>query len=185
MISYEIESKQKKFRGFDRFSKFILIGNNIDGWVDIDIIKFDSFQEVIENLPPLLENFTCDGEWNLAFYQVPEDYKILQKYGYYNYPSKGKVIFQLTYDRFPLQRIKVYIDNSLIHFSFIDKEVEENWDIDEEDEETEFLDLSFNEFYWSIHLIEKNPIKNIKNHEFKLSPESYHRVIYGEPDEYF
>jgi len=181
MINYSIELKQKKFRGFDRFSKFILIGNNIDGWVDIDIIKFDTFQEVIENMPSLLENFTCDGEWNLTFYQVPENYKILKRYGYYNYPSNGKVVFELTYDRFPLQRIKVYIDNSLIHFSLIDKEVVENWFIEDKD----FLDLNFCEYYWSIHLLEKVPIKLIENHEFKLSPERYHKVIYGKDDEYF
>lgn len=181
MVNYDIELKLKKFRGFDRFSKFVLIGNNIDGWVDIGIVNFDSFQEVIENLPSLLENFSCSGEWNLTFYQVPDNYNIKQKYGYYNYPSKGRVIFEITYDRYPLQRIKVYIDNSLIHFCFIDKEVDENW----EEEEREFLDLSFHEYYWSIHLVEKNPIKKIKNHEFKLSPEWYHKVIYGEPDEYF
>nr|MBI1231185.1 hypothetical protein [Cytophagales bacterium] len=185
MVNYDIELKLTKFRSFDRFSKFVLIGNNIDGWVDIGIVKFETFQEVIEKLPAILENFTCAGEWHITLYQVSDNYKIKQRYGYYKYPTKGRLIFELTYDRYPLDKIKLYVANSLIHFCFIGKEVDENWDIDEGDEETEFLDLSFNEFYWSIHLIEKNPIKNIKNHEFKLSPESYHRVIYGEPDEYF
>ena len=107
--------------------------------------------------------------------------EILKRYGYYNYPSKGKAVFELTYDRFPLQRIKLYIDNSLIHFTFIDKEVVENWFIEDKD----FLDLNFCEYYLSIHLIEKVPIKLIENHEFRLSPERCHKVIYGKDDEYF
>lgn len=184
MIRYDIETKQTKFRGFDRFSKFLLIGNNIDGYVDIGVVEFNHFQEVIEQLPTLLEKMECSGEWDLKFFQVPDSYKICEKYEYYRYPSRGRLIFELRYDRVPLEIIQVSIDNSMIYFGLINKDVEEDWD-SEEDEEDYFIDLNLYEYYWTIHLVEAEPKKEIKDKYFKLGNERFQKILYGEPNDYF
>jgi hypothetical protein len=185
MIRYNIKTEQRKFRGFDRFSKFLLVGNNIDGYVDIGVVEFNYFQEVIEQLPTLLEKMECTGEWNLKFFQVPDSYKLCEKYGYYKYPSRGKLIFELTYDRTPLQIIKVSIDNSMIHFGLIDKDIEEDWDEEEEDEEDYFIDLNLDEFYLTILLVESEQKKEIKDKYFKLRGNRFQKIVFGEHDDYF
>ena len=49
-------SKMLYCKTLDKFSKFVLIGNNIDGFVNVNIVEFGNFEEVKFNLPGILGN---------------------------------------------------------------------------------------------------------------------------------
>lgn len=101
-VSYEEKSYTRKI---DKHSKFILIGNNIDGIVQFNFCEFANFEEVKEKLPQTLYDLEAWGEWNLSLYQVPENYKIRRKYGYYKYPNRGKHIYSHTYMDLPIKDV--------------------------------------------------------------------------------
>jgi hypothetical protein len=62
MISYYHNHTKKKFSKFDRFSKFLLIGNNIDGRVNVWTEAFENFEEVKAKLPEIFSNLEYYGE---------------------------------------------------------------------------------------------------------------------------
>ena len=116
-------------RKIDQNSKFILIGNNIDGSVNFEFSEFDCFEQVKEKLPQILFNIKGYGEWNLSLYQVDNEYKITKKYGYYKYPKKGKLLFSHTYMNLPIKDIQ--FKNNEIIFIGCQLDVEENWNTEE------------------------------------------------------
>lgn len=75
------------FRGFNRYSKFILIGNQIDGFLKFDKEVFNSYEDFKEWLPLIINQLEAGGEWALELYQVPDNFRIWRKYGYYEVPS--------------------------------------------------------------------------------------------------
>lgn len=127
---YKISYDEKTYtRKIDKHSKFILIGNNIDGRVQFDFCEFANFKEVKEKLPKILYDIEAWGEWNLSLYQVPENYKIRRKYGYYKYPNRGKHIYAHTYMDWPIKDIH-FKSNSIL-FIGCKLYVEEDWNREE------------------------------------------------------
>jgi len=90
-------TKELRYKSLNRFSKFVLIGNNIDGFVNIDVVEFENFDEVKMKLPSIVKSLKFEGEWNLSLYQIPDNFKIKHLYGYYIVPQKGKLILELSY----------------------------------------------------------------------------------------
>jgi hypothetical protein len=107
-------TKKLSHKTINKFSKFVLLGNNIDGYVDIKFHLFDSFDEIKKQFAKLVENIECWGEWDLKLYQVPDNFKIKELYGYYKLPQQGKLILELSYMNIS-KNISVYINDALIH----------------------------------------------------------------------
>lgn len=120
-------------------AKFILIGNNIDGFVSFDFKEFKNFDEVKENLFDILHNIYCVGEWNISLYQVEEGYKIRKKYGYYKIPNRGKMIYCYSYMDSRVSQINFSQDNMVIFNTFMD--YWENWHAEEIDFHNYALDI--------------------------------------------
>lgn len=114
-IKHMLSNQISHFRGFNRHSKFILIGNQIDGFLKFDKEVFNSYEDVKEGLPQIIHQLEAGGEWALELYQVPNNFRIWKKYGYYEVPSRGRKVFLLNYMNFGrLERC--FTGNSLIHF---------------------------------------------------------------------
>jgi hypothetical protein len=126
-ITHYINNQISHFKGFNRFSNFILIGNRIDGFLNFDKEKFNSFSEVQEWLPIIIDQLEEGGEWALELYQVPADFKIKRQYGYYEVPSKGKKVFKFNYMNSG-KKIRTFVGNAVIHFcsQTIYKDVDNN-----------------------------------------------------------
>ena len=118
ITTYQFKNYQKKV--FNKFSKFILIGNNIDGFVNVDMIEFDNFDAVKSMLPNIIKNLHYEGEWDLKLYQINGPLKIRHLYEYYRMPSKGKLILKLSYMNMSKNR-EITITDGLIHvYSYTD-----------------------------------------------------------------
>lgn len=114
MVNFHLTTHKRKFSRFDRFSRFVLIGNDIDGSVNVDIEEFEDYEEVKEKLPTIFENLWFEGEWNLHLYQVPKNWKINYKYGYYRVPNKGKMVFEFSYMHAG-RKIQIFLTSTIIH----------------------------------------------------------------------
>jgi hypothetical protein len=118
-------SDQSYKRRIDISSKFLLIGNNIDGYVNINKIEFDDFVSLKEKLTEILIKLECNGEWNVSLYQISKQYKIIKKHGYYMVPSHGKLILEHSYMDYPIKSINFLPNKIQIISSCL--EVIENW----------------------------------------------------------
>jgi len=127
-------SEQIYKRRIDPNSTFIVIANPIDGFISFDTEEFNNFESLSKNLLSILLNLECCGEWDLKVYQTKKPYKIFKKYGYYKYPSNGKLIFKHSYMDLPVKNINFKKD--LIEIIGSEIEVKENW----ENEHDDFLD---------------------------------------------
>ncbi len=156
MVTHDFEVIKKVVKGFNRFSKFILLGNNIDGFVSVDFQEFDNFQLVIEQLPDIVKNLDYRGEWDLRLFQVPKDYTIDILYGYYKVPSKGTMIFELTYMMVGDEN-SVILSNSLVQFICKSFDAREKWD------EDEHLEFEIMEEHYTFFLKERINGKKYKN----------------------
>jgi hypothetical protein len=126
----EIGYEEKTYaRTIDKFSKFVLIGNNIDGIVEFSFCEFANFEEVKEKIPQILYELVAFGEWDLILYQVPENYIIKKRYGYYKYPNKGRKIYEHNYMDLPIKDIH-FKDNTIL-FIGCKLSIEEDWSKDE------------------------------------------------------
>ena len=67
-------------RTIDYDLQFILIGNNIDGFINVDLITFIDFTELKAKMPSILINIEHSGEWDLKLYQVCNSFQIIKKY---------------------------------------------------------------------------------------------------------
>lgn len=114
-ITHYIDNQISHFRGFNRYSKFILIGNIIDGYLSFGKEVLNSYAEVKEWLPQIITGIEGGGEWALELYQIPDDYKIRKLYGYYEVPLRGKKVFKLSYMNFGSLG-RCFVGNSVIHF---------------------------------------------------------------------
>lgn len=122
----KINYYEKKYkRKIDKGSKFILIGNNIDGVVHFDFCEFANFEEIMEKLPKILYELNAYGEWDLKLFQVPENYKIKIKYGYYKYPNKGKLIYTHNYMDTPIKNVE-FKKNSIVFLGY-ESTVDDDW----------------------------------------------------------
>jgi hypothetical protein len=114
-ITHYLSNKISHFRGFNRYAKFLLIGNRIDGFLNFDTKVFNSYAEVKEFLPEIIYKIEAGGEWALELYQVPDNYKIRREFGYYKVPTRGKKVFRLGYMNFG-SLVRCFIGNAVIHF---------------------------------------------------------------------
>lgn len=106
------EKKYKKRLHRDR--PFVLLGNELDGRVFCDkVIEFQNFADLKERLPKLLKNIRGEGEWRFELYQVPTDYKIWHRHGYYRYPNRGTKLFTYSYMG-PKIRELVFNDDEIV-----------------------------------------------------------------------
>jgi len=96
-------------------SRFVLIGNKIDGSINFNIHIFKNFSEVKENLESILLGIEGNGEWDVILYQIKENFKINYQYGYYRVPNYGKKIFTYSYMHGNLKQI-IFKPNMIIFF---------------------------------------------------------------------
>lgn len=131
-MKYPVNYTEKIYkRKINPNAKFIMIGNNIDGNVDFDFCEFQNFEQLKLNLLNYLQNLKACGEWRIELYQVTKPYTIKRRYGYYKYPSRGKLIFTHSYMDCPIKEI-IFQNKQIIFIgSFI--EVEENWHYENQD----------------------------------------------------
>lgn len=101
-------------RRINENEKFIMIGNNIDGFVNFTFQEFENFQTVKEKLNDILISINGCGEWDVKLYQVPHQYKICRKYEYYQVPKPGKLIFEHSYMNDSIK--KVVIEEDMLIF---------------------------------------------------------------------
>lgn len=170
MINFNQFRKIKKFNQFDRFSKFLLIGNNIDGFVRFGIQEFENFEEVKKKLPKIIEELKYEGEWKLSLYQVADNYRISYQYEYYRVPNRGKMVFELSYMNTGIIN-KVFVCETLIHFSCISKEVFKGYD-----NNIEPIDVEIYEDFYSILLFEKIDGMKVKNEDFRGNKEELFNI---------
>ena len=111
-------------RTIDKNAKFILIGNNIDGFVNFKFCEFENFEDVKTKLPKILYELQGEGEWDLKLYQVNDSYKIARKYGYYKIPKKGKLIYSHSYMDCAVKDVQIKVKSIL--FIGCQLDVEEN-----------------------------------------------------------
>lgn len=112
-------------RSIDYNSNFLLIGNNIDGYVSLNIITFRDFDDLKLRLPKIFYDLEYFGEWDLKLYQVANSFKIIKKYGYYKVPNSGKLIFQHNYMDLHIKKI-IFKDNKM-EMMGSEMNVIENW----------------------------------------------------------
>lgn len=160
MVKHYLNSTLKNVTGFNRFSKFLLIGNKIDGYVNINNIEFENFEQAKTQLPNIIKDLEFGGEWHLSFYQVQNDYAIQKLYGYYKVPIKGKRIFEFSYMNAG-QENELLISNNLIHFISKSKFAADKWDDD-----NEHWDFELYEDYLTIILKENIDQKEFKNDDY-------------------
>lgn len=173
MIRYDLNHTKRKFSKFDRFSKFLLIGNNIDGRVNIWTEVFQDFEEVKAKLPEIFSSLEYEGEWTLKLYQVPDKYAIHHKYGYYKVPSRGRLVFEYSY-MVEGEDIDFHITNSMIHVSSISKSKGETWNKKKGEED----DLKVYEEYVTVELIEDIDGREIKNAEYRGDKEELFKDVF-------
>ena len=89
--------QHSKINRFDPDSKFLLIGNAIDGRVSFDHEVFENFEALRRKLPNIIAELKYQGEWDVALYQVPDDFRFRKIWGYYRKPNRGICIFNYSY----------------------------------------------------------------------------------------
>lgn len=101
-------------RKIDTNKKFIIIGNNIDGLVNFNFQEYESFKQLTCSLENVLKSIKGIDEWDINIYQVPFNYKIIHRYGYYKLPNPGKHILRHSYMNEPI--VKVFIEKDYLVF---------------------------------------------------------------------
>lgn len=125
-MSEIINYKEQNYkRTIDYSANFLLIGNKIDGFVDIDEIQFKNFEELKLKLPSILSKIECFGEWQINLYQISKPYRIRKKYGYFKVPTRGKLVFEHSYMNYPINSVYFLEDKIQIVCSLL--EIKENW----------------------------------------------------------
>lgn len=160
MVTHHVSTKSSTFSGFDRFSKFVLIGNNIDGYVNVDVEEFLDFHAATKRLPEIFKTLDFAGEWNVSFYQVPNNWKIALKYGYYKVPKMGKKVFSFGYMHCGDEN-EIFLTPALIHIACITKNIDEQWE-----DEGDRLEVTICEEYYTTRLIEHLDDKVFKDDNY-------------------
>lgn len=139
------EQSYKRTINFD--AKFLLVGNNIDGWVDIDFVEFDNFEDLKSKFSNLICNINCTGEWDLKLYEVPNSYILIKKFGYYKEPEQGALIFEHNYMSYPIKKV-IFLENK-IQFVGLLFDTTENW----HDETNDFLNIEIDVDIINLYLL--------------------------------
>jgi hypothetical protein len=123
MITYQLIKRFDIFENFNRFSTFLLIGNSGSGHVNIRAIRFDSFEEVIDRLPRIINDLAFYGKWDMSLYQVPIDYQIIEKPKGYQLPDKGRRILKLDH-QIATTFMDIFVNFSMIHLALSNKDIQ-------------------------------------------------------------
>ena len=95
---------------------FLLLGNEVDGRLFCDKkYYFKSLLDLKKNLQEVLAQINGEGEWVFELYQVPKEHKIWNRWGYYQYPSRGVKLFRYDYMSLPIKAVEF----STNEFSFV------------------------------------------------------------------
>jgi hypothetical protein len=123
-ITHFFTSEIHQVNSFNRFHRFYLVPERIDGGISATFQKFENFEEVEKELPPIIEELEFFGEWTQSLIQYPNseaEPTIDQLH------ENGLEIFQISYMNFN-PNSKVFLSNSLIHFYSEFIEGEEDWE---------------------------------------------------------
>lgn len=92
-----------------RYHPFILIGNEIDGRVNCRLLyTFKNLTALKKRLPETLVQIKGEGEWIFELYQVPKNYRIWHRWGYYKYPNRGTKLLAYSYMNLPMKNVQFY-----------------------------------------------------------------------------
>ncbi|WP_194976275.1 hypothetical protein [Aquiflexum lacus] len=155
MITYHLNRHIEIFKGFNRFSKFILIGNSSYGYLNVKKVNFDCFEEVIKKLPIIINDLAFNGKWDLTLYQITGQYDLIEKSKNHFIPKKGRRVFKLD-DQIATTFMDIFVNFSIIHLALCNKEIKTNI---VPGESSYFIELSEN--YLTIHLEENIHQKSI------------------------
>ena len=183
MITHHITNKVKTVKGFNRFSKFLVIGNHIDGYISIGQEEFKNWEDFKQRFPDMYRDLTFQGEWSLHIYQVPNDYKIKYKCEYYKVPNKAKMIADIGYMEIAGEQLDVFISNGLMHFQSRTIDGTENWETEfnfdkEVDDEIDFYETSVTEDFLTIILKEDLDYKKFKDDVYPGNAGALHHEIF-------
>lgn len=167
-ISFHIERSTVIFKGFNRFSKFLLIGNYTSGYVNVKIKEFQNFEQVIKLLPGIINDLAFYGKWELALYQVPRSYTMIEHPQSLRIPKNGIPIFKLDHQD-ATRFMDIFVNFSMIHLALYDKQVDQS----KKGEKIQYH-IKLTESYLTIQLEE-----NIHQKKIRLS--QYH----GDQDKLF
>lgn len=110
-VTTSISTYKKKI---SRYRPFLLLGNAIDGRVlSKTNFEFNSLTDLKRNLPDALKSIRGEGEWVYELYQVPKNYKIWSRWGYYQYPNRGTKILTYNYHTPKIETVE-FKDKELI-----------------------------------------------------------------------
>jgi len=183
MITHNLTTKTKIITGFNRFSKFIVLGNNIDGYISIGHEEFKNWEDFTQRFPEMYRNIKFSGEWSLNIYQVPDDYKIKYQYGYFMVPNKGKMIADIGYMQIAGKQMEVFISNAMIHFQSRSIDSTENWDNvikkdNDHDIDVDFQDTEVTEEFITILFHEVINGRTFSDEDYPGDSGSVHHEIY-------
>lgn len=127
-------------------AKFALIGNNIDGFVGVEVITFATYSDLKEKLPAVLVGLECFGEWNLTLYQYHGTMQMNVVHGYYKSVVGGTVLFKYDYMHLPVVQMDFFDNRAVLVCANV--EASENWNPDTDDFQmfdvcTEIITLAF------------------------------------------
>lgn len=160
MITYQLKKSVEVFRNFNRFSTFLLIGNNLGGYINVKIVEFKSFEEVIKRFPRIINDLAFYGKWDLCLYQVPKEYQLIEKPRSYKIPKNGERIFKLDHV-IATSFIDIFVNFSMIHLALSDKKIQS----ESSQGNTSFI-FRMSEIYLTIELEEKIDQKTISLNQF-------------------
>ena len=160
MITYQLIKRFDIFENFNRFSTFLLIGNSGSGHVNIRAIRFDSFEEVIDRLPRIINDLAFYGKWDMSLYQVPIDYQIIEKPKGYQLPDKGRRILKLDH-QIATTFMDIFVNFSMIHLALSNKGIQ----TEISSGNTSFI-IDMSENYLTIQLEENIHQKTIRLNQF-------------------
>lgn len=84
-------------RKLDPKASFMLVGNAIDGTLNLGIIKYNDFEQLRKRLFIDLSSIEATGEWDVKLYQVQPNTRLHNRWGYYHYPKPAKQILKYSY----------------------------------------------------------------------------------------
>lgn len=106
--------RHQNINRFNPKSKFVLIGNAIDGRLDFNHEIFSDFKAVQYRLPEIIAGLSYVGEWDVALYQVPDDFRFRKIWGYYYKPNRGICIFNYSYMAAQEKMVVTVLDNKIM-----------------------------------------------------------------------
>lgn len=174
MISHYLDSKKQEVNGFNRFSKFIVVGNGFDGMIDITFLEYHNWDELKIDFPSKFRKLYCWGEWDLKIYQVPQNYKLVEKHKDYRVPNKGKEIAEFSYMEVG-EKLDLLISNNIIHF--ISETIEVREEIDHNCEELVVITEIF-EKYKTILLFEDLDNKDFTDKNYPGNAATFNSKLY-------